>query len=159
MSKEVTSSRASTEGGTSTVYKYSDELGTKYLIHEVTDANGYIIHRDFDAVRISSGQIINTIRQEFVMYYREFETIIRKILDEDFEKNLLMQYLKADFDCEKIYDSNEKMLTDIFFTLKHYASGEEDIRKEEWQYFLDCISGKREYNLEEKMRITTKPHV
>ena len=38
---------------------YSDELGTKYLIHEVTDARGYIIHRDFDAVRISSGQLIN----------------------------------------------------------------------------------------------------
>ena len=37
----------------------SDELGTKYLIHEVTDARGYIIHRDFDAVRISSGQLIN----------------------------------------------------------------------------------------------------
>ena len=53
------SSRASTEGGTSVVYKYSDELGTKYLIHEVTDARGYIIHRDFDAVRISSGQLIN----------------------------------------------------------------------------------------------------
>ena len=53
------SSRASTEGRTSVVYKYSDELGTKYLIHEVTDARRYIIHRDFDAVRISSGQLIN----------------------------------------------------------------------------------------------------
>ena len=53
------SSRASAEGGTSIVYKYSDELGTKYLIHEVTDARGYIINRDFDAVRISSGQLIN----------------------------------------------------------------------------------------------------
>ncbi len=53
------SSRTSTEGGASIVYKYSDDLGTKYLIHEVTDAKGYIIHRDFDAVRISSGQLIN----------------------------------------------------------------------------------------------------
>ena len=59
LNKRIMSSRASTEGGTSIVYKYSDELGTKYLIHEVTDANGYIIHRDFDAVRISSGQLIN----------------------------------------------------------------------------------------------------
>lgn len=59
LNKEIMSSRASTEGGTSIVYKYSDELGTKYLIHEVTDAKGYIIHRDFDAVRISSGQLIN----------------------------------------------------------------------------------------------------
>ena len=59
LNKRIMSSRASTEGGTSVVYKYSDELGTKYLIHEVTDARGYIIHRDFDAVIISSGQLIN----------------------------------------------------------------------------------------------------
>ena len=59
LNKRVMSSRASTEGGTSMVYRYSDELGTKYLLHEVTDARGYIIHRDFDAVRISSGQLIN----------------------------------------------------------------------------------------------------
>ena len=43
LNKKIMSSRAYTEGGTSIVYKYSDELGTKYLIHEVTDANGYII--------------------------------------------------------------------------------------------------------------------
>ena len=59
LNKRIMSSCASTEGGTFVVYKYSDELGTKYLIHEVTDARGYIIHRDFDAVRISSGQLIN----------------------------------------------------------------------------------------------------
>ena len=59
LNKRVMSSRASTEGGTSMVYRYSDELGTKYLLHEVTDARGYIIHRDLDAVRISSGQLIN----------------------------------------------------------------------------------------------------
>ena len=59
LNKRIMSSRASTEGGSSIVYKYSDELGTKYLLHEVTDARGYIIHRDFDAVRILSGQLIN----------------------------------------------------------------------------------------------------
>ena len=52
-------SHASSEGGKSIVYKYSDRYGVKFLIHEVTDARGYIIHRDFDAVRISSGQLIN----------------------------------------------------------------------------------------------------
>ncbi|WP_028235177.1 hypothetical protein [Pseudobutyrivibrio sp. MD2005] len=59
LNKKIMHSRASTEGGTSIVYRYSDEYGTKYMIHEVTDANGYIIHRDFDAVRIPSGQLIN----------------------------------------------------------------------------------------------------
>ncbi|MBQ3546505.1 MAG: hypothetical protein IJA34_16195 [Lachnospiraceae bacterium] len=59
LSKKIMSSRASTEGGTSIVYKYSDSQGTKYLIHEVTDSNGVILHRDFDAVRIASGQLLN----------------------------------------------------------------------------------------------------
>ena len=60
LTKEFKSSRASSEGGLgkSSVYKYSDSKGTKYVIHEVTDANGNIIHRDFDAVRIPSGQLI-----------------------------------------------------------------------------------------------------
>ena len=59
LNKKIKSLRASTEGGKSIVYKYSDEMGTKYLVHEVTDKNGYVIHRDFDAVRIASGQLIN----------------------------------------------------------------------------------------------------
>lgn len=59
LTRKIMSSRASTEGGTSIVYKHSDEQGTKYLIHEVTDLNGFILHRDFDAVRIASGQLIN----------------------------------------------------------------------------------------------------
>ena len=59
LSKSTLSSRFSTEGGRSSVYKYSDSQGTKFIIHEVTDANGKILHRDFDAVRIVSGQVIN----------------------------------------------------------------------------------------------------
>lgn len=57
--RKIMSSRASTESGFSVVYKFSDKQGTKYLIHEVTDLNGFILHRDFDAVRIASGQLIN----------------------------------------------------------------------------------------------------
>lgn len=60
--RKIMSLRPSTEGGTSVVYKYSDKQGTKFLIHEVTDLNGFILHRDFDAVRISSGQLINKQR-------------------------------------------------------------------------------------------------
>lgn len=64
LEKQLQSTRPSSEGGmgTSSVYKYSDSEGTRFIIHEVTDANGNIIHRDFDAVRIPSGQIIHKIR-------------------------------------------------------------------------------------------------
>ena len=39
----------------------------------------------------------------------------------------------------------------------HYAGGEEEVSKDEWLYFLECLEGRREYNIEDKMRITTKP--
>lgn len=61
LKKEIMTLRMSSEGGTSIVYKYSDEKGVKYLIHEVTDESNCIIHRDFDAVRIASGQVINKL--------------------------------------------------------------------------------------------------
>ena len=57
--KKIISSRPSTEGGSSNVIRYSDSNGTTFVIHEVTDASGKLIHRDFDAVRIESGQLIN----------------------------------------------------------------------------------------------------
>ena len=59
LNKTITSSRVSTESGYSQVVKYSDSSGTRYIIHEVTDAGGNLLHRDFDTVRIQSGQLIN----------------------------------------------------------------------------------------------------
>ena len=84
-------------------------------------------------------------------------TKFEKVVKGDIDKNVLMEYLIDDFDCEKIYDSDEELITDAFFTLKHYASGEEEVSKDEWMYFLECLAGKREYNMETKMSITTKP--
>ena len=50
------------------------------------------------------------------------EKIIEKVVKGDIDKNVLMEYLIDDFDCEKIYDSDEELITDAFFTLKHYAN-------------------------------------
>ncbi len=91
------------------------------------------------------------------MYHNEIEKIIEKVVKGDIDKYVLMECLIDNFDCEKIYDSDEELITDAYFTLKHYASGEEEVGKNEWLYFLECLSGKREYNMEEKMNITTKP--
>lgn len=91
------------------------------------------------------------------MYHNKFIQIIEKILKENLKKNLLSEYLIDMFDCEKIYDSDDELVTDVFLTLKHYASGEEDVSKEEWIFFLNCLLGKCEYSLEEKMSITIKP--
>ncbi len=90
------------------------------------------------------------------MYYSELKTIIEKIVKGDIEKDTLIEYLTNNFDCEKIYDSGEKMVTDAFFTLKHYASGEEDVFLEEWLYFLDCLEGRCKYNMKKKISISAK---
>ena len=91
------------------------------------------------------------------MYHNEMKIIIEKVVKGDMDKYVLMEYLIDNFDCEKIYESDEEMITDAFFTLKHYASGEEDVCEKEWLYFLECLAGRREYNMEEKMSIITKP--
>ena len=91
------------------------------------------------------------------MYYNEFIKIINKILSENINKKNLTEYLIDSFDCEKIYESDDALLTDVFFSLKHYASGEEEIGKDEWLFFIECLLGEREYSIDEKMRITTMP--
>ncbi|MCL1797928.1 MAG: polymorphic toxin-type HINT domain-containing protein [Eggerthellaceae bacterium] len=62
LNKEIRNSRPSTEGGVSQAIRYSDDSGTRFVVHEVTDASSNIIHRDFDAVRIQSGQTINVFK-------------------------------------------------------------------------------------------------
>lgn len=90
------------------------------------------------------------------MYYNELKIIIEKIVKGDMGKDTLIEYLINNFDCEKIYASNDIMVTDAFFVLKHYASGEEDIFLEEWLYFLDCLEGRCKYNMERKISISNK---
>lgn len=90
------------------------------------------------------------------MYHNELKEIIEEVVNGDIDRDALIDYLINNFDWEKIYDSNEIIVSDAFFTLKHYASGEEDVGEDEWLYFVECLSGKREFNIEEKMSIIKK---
>jgi len=63
LQRTVTYVRHSTEGGFSQVVRYSDSAGVRFVIHEVTNNVGAVLHRDFDAVRIASGQIINALKR------------------------------------------------------------------------------------------------
>ncbi|SFU74666.1 hypothetical protein [Butyrivibrio sp. M55] len=90
------------------------------------------------------------------MYYDELVQLIEKVLNGDFEKKVLEQYMEETFDFEKIYDSDDELLTDVFFTLKHYLSGEEEVNKKEWLYLKKCLLGRCGYSMEEKMRVITE---
>ncbi len=50
-------------GGVNRIVAYKDSKGnTVAVVHEVTDSQGRIVHRDFDAIRLESGQMINKDR-------------------------------------------------------------------------------------------------
>lgn len=68
-----------------------------------------------------------------------------------FKKNLLHNKRKFQFSFK-----NEKY-EEFISCYNEGASGEEDVCEEEWLYFLGCLAGRREYNMEEKMSIITKP--
>lgn len=91
------------------------------------------------------------------MYREKLTELLRLVINEEVEKCDLLERMLDEFECEKIYDSKDDIIPDIYFTLKHYASGEEDIDKKECLFFLDCLNGRCEYSIEEKLRITTKP--
>ena len=90
------------------------------------------------------------------MYYNELVQIIEKILSGDYEKQVLELYMEEIFDFGKIYDSDDELLTDVFFTIKHYLCGEDEVTKKEWLYLENCLLGKGTYSMEEKMRVITE---
>ena len=85
------------------------------------------------------------------MYYREFNKILHLILKDAIRKDEILNYLLENIDCEIIYDLDDMLMSDIYFSLKHYASGEENIKKVEWEYFLDCLNGKIKYDMNDKL--------
>jgi len=90
------------------------------------------------------------------MYRERFFELLNLLINEEIERCDLLERILDEFECEKIYDSDDEFVSDIYLTLKHYADGEEDVDIKEWIYFLDCLKGQCEYSLEEKLRITTE---
>lgn len=48
------------------------------------------------------------------MYHNEMKKVIEKVVKGNIDKYVLMDYLMDSFDCEKIYDSDEELITDAF---------------------------------------------
>lgn len=87
------------------------------------------------------------------MYDHELKTFIQAILTDTISPRQLLEGLIHTIDWTKIYESENQLTTDAFFALKHYATGEEDISDIEWTYFINCLDGKCQYNMDQKMKI------
>ena len=88
--------------------------------------------------------------------YEELKQIIRSVLQQGLSGQQLMKALIANVNPAEIYASNDMLVTDSYFSLLHFATGEEMVTDAEWKYFLDCLNGNRVYNLEEKLQMTDK---
>lgn len=84
------------------------------------------------------------------MFYTEFEAIINAVRKGGLSGEKLIDTIISQIDSRKIYDSDDILSSDIYFTLMHYASGEEQITDAEWVYFLQCLKGERSYSLDDK---------
>ena len=93
------------------------------------------------------------------MFHEELKQIIRSVLQQGLSGQSLMEVLTANVDPTKICASDDMLVTDSYFSLLHYATGEEMLTDAEWKYFLDCLNGNRVYSLDEKLQMTDKHNI
>ena len=90
------------------------------------------------------------------MIYEELKQIISSVLEQGLSGQSLMEALAANVNPTEIYALDDMLLSDSYFSLLHYATGEEMLTDAEWKYFLDCLNGNRFYSLDEKLQMTDK---
>ena len=88
------------------------------------------------------------------MFYEELKQIIGLVLQQSLSGQSLMKTLTAKVNSEAIFASDDMLVTDLYFTLLHYATGEEMVSDAEWKYFLDCLNCNKDYNLDVKLQIS-----
>ena len=93
------------------------------------------------------------------MIYEELKQIISSVLEQGLSGQSLMEALTANVNPTEIYALDDMLVSDSYFSLLHYATGEEMLTDAEWKYFLDCLNGNRVYNLDEKLQMTDKNNI
>ena len=88
------------------------------------------------------------------MLYKELKQIISLVMNQGLHGQALMSMLIANVIPAEIYESNDMLVTDSYFSLLHFATGEELVTDAEWKYFLQCLNGERNYSLDEKLQLT-----
>lgn len=81
---------------------------------------------------------------------KALKSIIKKYLEKQLTKEQVVENLILNVDCEKIYSSDNLLISDSYFALSHIL--EENIKNEELKYLMDCLEGRREYSLNDKLK-------
>lgn len=88
------------------------------------------------------------------MFYEELKQIILLVMNQGLSDQALMNMLIEKMNPTEIYTSDDMLVTDSYFSLLHYVSGEEMVMDDEWKYVLVCLNGDRSYSLDDKLQIT-----
>ncbi len=88
------------------------------------------------------------------MFYEELKQIIGLVMNQGLSGQALMNMLIEKIDPTEVYASDDMLVTDSYFSLLHYAFGEEMITDDEWKYFLECLDGDVIYSLDDKLYLT-----
>ena len=90
------------------------------------------------------------------MFHEELKQIIKFVMEQGLSGKALTAVLTAKINPAEIYESDDMQVTDAYFSLLHYATGEETVPDAEWKYFLGCLNGDRDYNLDEKLQMSNQ---
>ena len=88
------------------------------------------------------------------MFYEELKQIIGYVLQQRLSGQPLMEVLTTNVNPTEIYASEDMLVMDSYFSLLHFATGEEMVTDTEWKYLLDCLNGNKIYSLDEKLKMT-----
>lgn len=78
------------------------------------------------------------------------QKLLEKYIADEITKKEINTLLINEMDIELILDSNNSLMSDLYFSLLHYSIGEEGFTMSEAHYFLECLSGIRKHSYEDK---------
>ena len=90
------------------------------------------------------------------MFHEELKQIIKSVMEQSLSGKALTTVLTTNINPAEIYESDDMLVTDAYFSLMHYATGEETVTDAEWNYFLECLNGVRDYSLDEKLQMSNQ---
>ena len=90
------------------------------------------------------------------MFHEELKQIIESVMEKGLSGKALTTVLTANINPAEIYESDDMLVTDAYFSLLHHAAGEETVTDAEWNYFLECLNGDRDYSLDEKLQMSNQ---
>ena len=88
---------------------------------------------------------ITLLQNEKHLYQEEFKDILRAMIEDGLLGRELSDTVIRSINPTEIYESDDRLVTDLYFTIMHFAGGEEYISNEEWLYYLQCLEGKRKH--------------